>query len=73
MDISWSNVDMKLSQYAKRVGISYKTGYRWWKAGTLDAYQTPAGTVVVRNKQEERQPSSRIALAGARANDERKR
>jgi predicted site-specific integrase-resolvase len=27
---------MKLSQYAKHVGVSYKTAYRWYKAGTLD-------------------------------------
>lgn len=39
---------MKLSQYAKSIGVSYKTVYRMWKAGKLDAYQLPSGTVVVR-------------------------
>jgi putative resolvase len=44
---------MKLSEYAKRVGISYKTAYRWWQAGKLDAYQLDTGTIIVR---EETQP-----------------
>jgi predicted site-specific integrase-resolvase len=41
---------MKLSQYAKSVGVSYKTAYRWWKAGKLNAYQLPSGTVVVQEE-----------------------
>jgi putative resolvase len=53
---------MKLSQYAKRAGISYKTAWRWYKAGTLDAYQTPTGMVVVRDPQLERAGTGRIAL-----------
>jgi putative resolvase len=53
---------MKLSQYAKRTGISYKTAWRWYKAGTLDAYQTPTGMVVVRDPQLERTGTGRIAL-----------
>jgi putative resolvase len=53
---------MKLSQYAKKAGISYKTAWRWYKAGTLDAYQTPTGMVVVRDPQMERDLTGRIAL-----------
>jgi putative resolvase len=53
---------MKLSQYAKKVGISYKTAWRWYKAGTLDAYQTPSGMVVVRDPHIERIGTGRIAL-----------
>jgi|SRR5438034_8845045 len=53
---------MKLSQYAKKAGISYKTAWRWYKAGTLDAYQTPTGMVVVRDPHMERPPTGRIAL-----------
>ena len=40
------SIDMKLSEYPKRVGITYKTAYQWWRAGQLDAYQTPTGTVM---------------------------
>jgi putative resolvase len=39
---------MRLSQYAKQMGVHYKTAFRWWKAGKLDAYQLETGTVIVR-------------------------
>ena len=39
---------MKLSDYARQVGVTYKTAYQWWKAGQLDAYQRPTGTIIVR-------------------------
>jgi predicted site-specific integrase-resolvase len=40
---------MKLSVWAKQQGISYKTAWRWWKAGALPvrAEQMPSGTVIV--------------------------
>jgi predicted site-specific integrase-resolvase len=39
---------MKLSEYAKKTGISYQTAWRMWKRGQLNAYQLPTGTVVVK-------------------------
>lgn len=39
---------MKLSSYAKQIGVSYRTAWRHWKSGKLDAYQLSSGTVVVR-------------------------
>lgn len=39
---------MKLSEYAKQLGVTYKTAWQWWKAGQLDAYQLPTGTIIVR-------------------------
>src|SRR5262250_2110132 len=39
---------VKLSEYARQVGVTYKTAYQWWKAGQLDAYQLPTGTIIVR-------------------------
>jgi putative resolvase len=39
---------MRLSAYAKQMGVSYKTAFRWWQAGKLDAYQLDTGTVIVR-------------------------
>lgn len=41
---------MKLSAYAKKLGISYKTAWNYFKAGKLDAYQTHTGTVIVRDE-----------------------
>lgn len=42
---------MKLSDYAKQLGVTYKTAWQWWKAGQLDAYQLPTGTIIVREAQ----------------------
>jgi len=39
---------MKLSEFARRAGVSYKTAWRWWHAGQLDAYQAASGTIIVR-------------------------
>jgi putative resolvase len=39
---------MRLSVYAKKTGVTYKTAFRWWKAGKLDAYQMDTGTIIVR-------------------------
>src|SRR6266581_7288300 len=53
---------MKLSQYAKKVGVTYKTAYRWYRAGTLDAYQTATGIIIVRDKADEKPIMGRVAL-----------
>ncbi len=38
---------MKLSQYAKQQGISYRTALRWFRSGTIQGYQAPSGTIIV--------------------------
>jgi putative resolvase len=38
---------MKLKDYAKQQGISYKTAWRWWKAGKLSGHQMDTGTILV--------------------------
>ncbi len=53
---------MRLSQYAKQMGVSYKTAFRWWKAGKLDAYQLDTGTVIVREPAQ-LQESTSVALS----------
>lgn len=53
---------MKLSQYAKKVGVTYKTAYRWYRAGTLDAYQTATGIIIVREQAAEKPVIGRVAL-----------
>ena len=45
---------MKLSQFAKENSISYKTAWRMWKRGELEAIQLPTGTVVVKQKSEQK-------------------
>jgi putative resolvase len=44
------------------MGVSYKTAFRWWKAGTLDAYQLETGTVIVRDDTPLPATASGIAL-----------
>lgn len=62
MAILCYTLDMKLSHYAKRAGVTYKTAWRWWKLGQLDAYQTPTGTVIVREATLPAPTTGRIAL-----------
>lgn len=39
---------LRLSEYAKRMGIHYKTAFLWWKSGKIDgAYKTASGSVMV--------------------------
>lgn len=40
---------MKLSIYAKKLGVSYRTVWRLYKSGKLDAYALPTGTIIVRD------------------------
>lgn len=43
---------MKLSDWAKKQGVSYQTAWNWWKAGKLpvEAEQLPTGTIIVKEK-----------------------
>src|SRR2546428_4133959 len=38
---------MKLSNYAKQIGIHYNTAWRMWKRGQIPGYQLPTGTVII--------------------------
>jgi putative resolvase len=53
---------MKLSHYAKQQGVSYKTAWRWYKAGQLDAYKTATGVVIVRDPIVQVPITGRVAL-----------
>ncbi|MHC5614217.1 MAG: IS607 family transposase [Nostoc sp.] len=68
---------MKLSDYAKKAGVSYKTAHRWWKAGQLRGYQIPStGTIIIEsdNPVEQEQIAliyARVSSAEARPNLDR--
>ena len=47
---------MKLSKYAQKLGVSYRTVWRLWKAGKLDAYQLPTGTIIVKEEIKDKLP-----------------
>jgi predicted site-specific integrase-resolvase len=39
---------MKLREYCKNIGISYRTGWRWYKKNKIKgAYQTESGTIII--------------------------
>lgn len=53
---------MKLSEYAKQQGISYRTAFRWWKAGQIPGYQAPTGTIIVQEPKAEVAQAQRVAI-----------
>ena len=56
---------MKLTSYAKQIGISYNTAWRMWKRGQLPGYQLPTGTVII-DPPEVRSPEVRTVAVYAR-------
>lgn len=38
---------MKLSDYANKIGVTYKTAWKWYRAGKLNGYQTDTGTIII--------------------------
>ena len=39
---------MKLSDYAKKLGVSYRTAWNWYASGKIpNAMKMPSGTIVV--------------------------
>lgn len=53
---------MKLSQYAKRQGISYSTALRWFHDGAINGYQAPSGTIIVVEEEPVPQTQERVAI-----------
>lgn len=53
---------MKLSAYAKKMGVSYRTAWNWWKAGQLPGTQMPSGTIVIEEPTIPSVPSERVAV-----------
>ena len=49
---------MKLIDYAHKMGISYKTAWRWYKAGKLPGKQMDTGTILVMGDEPEKQAST---------------
>lgn len=38
---------MKLSDYAKSQGVSYRTAWNWWKQGIIKGRQLSTGTILI--------------------------
>jgi predicted site-specific integrase-resolvase len=44
---------MKLSAYAERCGVTYRTAFRWWQNGQSKGFQKPSGTISVTEGEDE--------------------
>jgi putative resolvase len=64
---------MKLSAYARQVGVHYRTAWRWFKAGKIKGYQMDTGTIIITEDDEPRPPQkvaiyTRVSATENRAN-----
>jgi predicted site-specific integrase-resolvase len=50
---------MKLSDYARKGGVTYKTAYRWYKAGRIKGYQIDTGTIII---EEDRPVAEKVVI-----------
>lgn len=59
---------MKLSEWAKRHGVSYRTAWKWFRKGTLpaQALQLPTGTILVLEAEGRARPPAGTAAISAR-------
>lgn len=59
---------MKLSDWAKKQGISYLTAYRWFRDGKLpvEAYQSESGTIIIKDVPE---PLEQTMASNNQSND----
>jgi predicted site-specific integrase-resolvase len=57
---------MKLSEWAKKVGVSYKTAWRWFRDGKLpvEASQTATGTIIVKEEEKSKREIKEVAIYG---------
>jgi putative resolvase len=53
---------MKLIDYAHKMGISYKTAWRWYKAGKLPGKQMDTGTILVMEDEPSGPSSTTVAV-----------
>jgi len=52
---------MKLSDYARKVGITYQTAWKWYHAGKIRGYQMDTGTIIITETDDDLKPT-RIAV-----------
>lgn len=65
---------MKLSQYAKKIGVSYQTVWNWYKDGLIEnAYQLPSGTIVVPDNMDENSEQYGVILYARTSSSQNKK
>ena len=54
---------MKLSHYAKKIGLDYRTVWNWYKEGKIpNAYQTHSGTIIIPDEEIEHKQEYGVIL-----------
>jgi putative resolvase len=51
---------VKLSVYAKKHGITYRTAFRWWQNGQIKGFQKPSGTIIVTEGEDEEPVAKKV-------------
>lgn len=64
---------MKLNEWAKRQGISYKTAWRWFKDGKLpvQATQASTGTIIVHVESQDEKQKNAVLYARVSGSDQK--
>lgn len=62
---------MKLSDYARKVGVSYKTAWRWYQAGKISGYQMDTGTIIITENDEVPVPMKVVVYARVSSSENR--
>lgn len=57
LPLLYDTMGMKLSTYAKQLGIHYDTAWRMWQRGEIAGYQLPSGTIIVTQPEAQPAPS----------------
>ena len=63
---------MKLHDYARKVGVTYKTAWLWYKAGKLNGYKTPSGTIIVTELDEKSNSLQKVTIYARVSSNEMK-
>lgn len=64
---------MKLSEYARRVGVQYRTAWNWYRAGKIKGYQTETGTIIITELDGASRPQSSKTVLYARVSSHKQK
>lgn len=62
---------MKLSDYAKKVGVTYKTAWQWYRAGKIRGYQMDTGTIIITDNNGADNPQKVVVYARVSSSENR--
>ncbi len=63
---------MKLSHYAKKLGISYHTAWRWFNSGKVKGYQSHTGTIIITEDEDSLRPDKIAIYTRVSSNENKK-